>query len=741
MIQVIRKMWNNTRLFFPLVLLLYHLKHNLIGLFYWLFFFAIVCDGIGKGFGISYLFLAPEFQGEITFWSFLFIGFSFGGLTMAFHSYSYTRLAKFFPFLALVSKPFLKFSINNSIIPISFHLVYLVRMSIFQMEQEYATSSEITWFIIAYLVGNALFIGFSLLYFFPVNKNLFELKKATAQHAVGTNRWDRFSNGKRITIYRGSPQLRYWYIGKKGKIQQCRSTKHYQPALLQSVFNQNRISTSVFELVTIASFVLIGFIGGKSYFGIPAAVSIVLLLTIVLMLFSSLKSWLHVWTYPFLLLVIFVMDYSSSKLDVFHFRTEAYGMNYQTRALYNYAHLKQMYQDDQQMRLDSLHYIQRLTNWKKQTGETKPRLIIVNTSGGGSRSAAWVYEVLQKCDSMTTGKSTKHIAMITGASGGMVGAAFFRSAKMEDATLKNPVYFEQIASDLLNKLAFAASTNDLFFRYQSPLKTDYHATYDRALAFEQNLIENTNGILNHRFGFFKGAEDSGEIPVMLFTPTIVNDGRRLVFGTQGMSFLNRLNNRVNGLEQSFEMIDATQLLGAKQVSNTRFSSILRMNATFPYVLPMTTLPTYPAIYAMDAGTRDNFGGKLTVQWLLTFKEWIQKETSGVIILQIRDTKKVIAAEKVKSLTFLDRISEPFGNVLANFPRTQDLDQDEQWMVVNDALDFPFQMITFNLRTVPADRISLSWHLTSREKQKIKQAINKRATRYGMRQLKQVLKVR
>ena len=67
-----------------------------------------------------------------------------------------------------------------------------------------------------------------------------------------------------------------------------------------------------------------------------------------------------------------------------------------------------------------------LENWKKNQKEEKPLLLIINTSGGGSRSAAFTMNMLQKLDQQNGGHLMDKTFMITGASGGMFGAAYFR---------------------------------------------------------------------------------------------------------------------------------------------------------------------------------------------------------------------------------------------------------------------------------------------------------------------------
>ena len=221
---------------------------------------------------------------------------------MAFHSYSYMRLASRFPFLAMVNKPFVRFCINNSIIPVSFIVFFIIRIIRFQRMEEFESWLNISLFVFGFLVGFFLFVGISLLYFFPINKNLFELKRYDEERSVRATRWMRFGKRNRIKVKSANRQRLYWYVGRGLRVQQCRSTKHYAQGLLQSVFDQNRISTTVFEIATILTFILIGLFGGKTFLDVPAGVSVVLLLTIIMMLLSALLSWLRVWAYPIIIL-------------------------------------------------------------------------------------------------------------------------------------------------------------------------------------------------------------------------------------------------------------------------------------------------------------------------------------------------------------------------------------------------------------------------------------------------------
>jgi hypothetical protein len=141
---------------------------------------------------------------------------------------------------------------------------------------------------------------------------------------------------------------------------------------------------------------------------------------------------------------------------------------------------------------------------------------------------------------------------------------------------------------------------------------------------------------------------------------------------------------------------------------------------------------------MDAGIRDNYGGKIMMEFLFTMNDWIQKNTSGVVILQVRDTKKILKDEYYRKVSLKKKFSMPFGNMYDNFANTQDYDQDAMIKMGVKGFKFPVDLISFNLRETQSERISLSWHLTSQEKLKIKNAINSKANQHSLEQLKKIL---
>ena len=726
-----------TRAFFPFQLIIAHLRHNLASLLFWFVLFFIVSGNLGAAFGIPLLFHSPEYLGEVSSLSFLLLGFSLGGFIMGFNTYSYIKLGALFPFLITINRPFFKFCINNALIPVVFVSIYLFKMTGFQMVEELASTGEVIMYSISFLAGIIVFLGLSFLFFFRLTKN----NKSYEVHSTEPISSVTHKDDKWYEIFRLQKDRTYIYVGKKLRLIPSRSSKHFDKELVEKIYAKNRVNASIYEIMTILIFFGLGIFSDSSIFEVPASASIVLLLTIVLMLFSALQSWLKGWVYPFFIVTILLLNYLSQVSESFHYTSYAYGLNYKKSVdcAYSMERIVAMAIDDEANQSSYDSYIKTLENWKKNTGEEKPKLIIINTSGGGSRSALWTVSVLQELQKASDGDVMNHTQLITGASGGMLGAAYFRELALRErlgklASSTDQKYREKISKDMLNKLAFMASTHDIFIRYQKVKVNGQSYTMDRGYAFESQLHKNTDGALKHNLGYYTQYEKKGTIPTMIFTPTIVNDGRRLFIGSQRTNFITSRTNATSELSNSCENIDIQSLLNNQNVNNLQFSTVLRASATFPFVMPMITLPTTPEIQLMDAGIRDNYGGKTMIQFLDVMEDWIAENTSGVIVLQIRDVKKVFEEERFHQVSFLDKLFLPFGNMYKNFPRVQDYNQDELIKIGVKSMEFPVDVVSFNLLEKKSDYISLSWHLTTHEKNKIYKAIESKQNKASLERL-------
>ena len=142
-----------------------------------------------------------------------------------------------------------------------------------------------------------------------------------------------------------------------------------------------------------------------------------------------------------------------------------------------------------------------LDQWKKRQDSEKPLLVIINTSGGGHRSATFTMSVLQYLDSITKGSIMKKTFLINGASGGMIGATYFRELYLRkqqgsNIHLQDKQYIDDISGDLLNPIFTSFFARDIISPAQKFTVGTYNYVKDRGYAFEQKLNSNTRGYLN-----------------------------------------------------------------------------------------------------------------------------------------------------------------------------------------------------------------------------------------------------
>ena len=112
-----------------------------------------------------------------------------------------------------------------------------------------------------------------------------------------------------------------------------------------------------------------------------------------------------------------------------------------------------------------------------------------------------------------------------------------------------------------------------------------------------------------------------------------------------------------------ENIEFTRLFQEHSPGDLSFISALRMSATFPYVFPSANLPTNPEIEILDAGIRDNFGMSNTLRYIYTFKDWLRENTSGVVVIQVRDQQKFNEQKKSGQNSILQSMTQPLSTFL------------------------------------------------------------------------------
>jgi len=328
----------------------------------------------------------------------------------------------------------------------------------------------------------------------------------------------------------------------------------------------------------------------------------------------------------------------------------------------------------------------------------------------------------------------------------MLGATYFRELYWEKLkgnikSLDSNAYSKNIARDLLNPLFSSFISRDLVGPVRKFEINGYTYTRDRDYAFEQKLNDNTKGILDKKLIDYKQAEEDATIPVAFFNSMITRDARELVISTHPARFLMQpFSDSANASLLDPDAIDYTSFFYRQNPLNLRILSAMRMNATFPYVLPNVILPTDPVVDVMDAGLRDNFGQQTSLRFINYFKEWLKQNTTKVVLIQIRDRQLGDWERPYEPNSMLSFITKPFLLLQNNWYRLQDYYQADQLNYLSQAFGNQFQKISFQYDPSATNSVAaLSFHLTATEKIDLEAAMEGKSNQSSFQEIIELFK--
>lgn len=724
---------------FPIQLFLLHLRKNIALIAVYLLLIGIVLEQFGVVLGIPFLFLDPEYLHQTSWISFGLMGVGLAILTMAFHMTTYMMDGRQFRFLAVIPKPFIHFCINNSIIPFVFYLIYTLKFIHFQLNNDLSEPRLIWEYFGGFSLGSILTYTLIFGYFAFTNKDFFILFAGTLDKRLRKVKFTR------ATILGRYKDLKKWkdevhfYLGLNLKLQPVRpDISRFEAQKLLKVFDQNHLNLFLIQLGLIALVLFLGFFKEKEILQFPAAMSATLLLAILVMVVGALSFWLRNWATVTVLVLIFFGNYFSN-FSFLNRPHEAFGLDYSIAPTpYNLARLDSLTHPDT-IQKDQENTLQILANWKsKFTEDSLPKLVLVAASGGGQRAALWTFRVLQEIHQINQGKVTQHTLMYTGASGGVLGEAFFRELFLRSQTdssldLSNAIYQDQISADNLNPIIFTMLVNDLLIRNQKFEYGGRKYLKDRGYAFEHQFNLNTLGVLDKPIGAYREVEFAAKIPLMPVTTLVTNDGRKLIISPHSMSYLgsSRLGKLPNEKRQS---IDFVRFFENHDPQNLRFLSALRMSATFPFITPNVQLPSNPVMETMDTGLSDNFGVQDALRFMYVFQDWIRENTSGVLLITIRDSEKNLEIPSTEPPRILEKIFTPLKNIYSNWDNVQTIQNEVLFNYMAESMPFQIDRVEFEYAPEKVQleeltgsqevmqRASLNWRLTAREKKSILESI-------------------
>lgn len=714
--------------FFPVKLFLLHLRRSHLLILFWLALFAFTGGVIGSDYGVKYLFIAPEYLEKTNFLSFAFVGASVGLFVMAFHISSYIYYSYRFPFLATLSRPLWKFSLNNSIIPI-LYVAYYTYVAVEFNQNEGIDTLQVWWRIGGFYLGLFLMISFTFTYFFGTIKTL-EIPDDDKPRKNPIGRIKNIIKARgQSRAMQGYESVVNYYLKNPFKIKLARHASHYSREKLYETIQQHNVSAAIYFMLLILLVIGFSFASGNRLFMIPAGASVFLIFSLYLMVTGAFYTRLRTWTVSVGIVAIIILNYMSG-LPKFVSQNYAYGMDYTIEPVaYNYPALDSL-NTDAQILEDQNHHLKILSNWRaKFPKNKKPKLVIMNVSGGGQRSTVWTQSILRKVDSISEGRLFNQTHLIVGSSGGMVGAAYHREImlrKSVDTLAENAYgkhYVNNISRDLLNPVAFTLAVNDLFFRFDKVNYGGHKYPKDRGLAFDRRLNEITEGFLDYPFSTYAEAEFKSQLPMFIMAPTIIGDGRKLLMSPQGLSFMTFSETHQDFLHtREYDGVEFARFFKNHDADSLRMITALRMSASFPFITPLVNLPSEPAMELIDAGVRDNEGLEFTLRYLHQFKDWIKANTSGVMVVQVKANRPDEVPIEEMSRTKSSQLTKPIVGVVQSFSNLQIYNKALLLELSRDYMDFDVDVVRFSLFE-REDDVSLSWHLTRQERSYIERTVN------------------
>ncbi|MCW5907530.1 MAG: patatin-like phospholipase family protein [Chitinophagales bacterium] len=708
---------------FPFQLLLLSVKRHQFLLFIWVFLFIIIIGKFGAGIGVPAVLLDPEYLGKVGYLSFATAGLGFGAMYVTWNVVIYILHSHRFPFMASLQYPLGMFFINNSLIPAAFIITYFITVFNHQINNEYQNLWDVAMDLVGFSAGFLLSILITALYFGFANRSPESYIKSEERE-----RKKRKVPFDEISDYAPNTRVDY-YVTNRLNIRHTRTVEHYGPSLQQLVFRRHHLNAFIAFLFAFAFLISIGFFLENPFFQIPIASSAFLFLSILISLFGMFLYWTGTWGSIAIIAFLLVAN-QLTKYDLFGSQSEAYGLNYKTeQAKYTLANLRAL-STDSIVTKDMDYFLPILENWKKKNTDPrfpdrKPKMYFVNVSGGGLRSAMYTTVVMQRCDSILEGTLFDKTFMITGASGGMLGATNLREIYLKQkegysVDWRSREHAYNVSKDLLNPVALAILSNDGLLPFRRFKLGDKKYIVDRGYALERGFCRNTDFRFNKTIDDYRIPEYEGRIPLMIYHTAIMNDSRRYFISPHPVSFLMRPLGK-NALSNRLEIdgVDFCRFFEKQEGNELLVTSAMRMNATFPFILPNPVLPSEPPTYVMDGGALDNFGVETSIRFLKAFKDWINQNTSGVVILQIRDSEKMEEPEEAKQKTLFSRLTDPLGTVYNNMENMHDFLTDYRIDDMDEEMKGKLSFVLFEyIAESKAQRAAMSFHLTTRDKNEI-----------------------
>ncbi len=697
-------------------------KHWLITLI-WFTPLIITALNMGSIFGIPLLFYEPEYLGSTGFLSYFILGSSFSWASFMWMLVLFLSCSRDLPFLAAFRFPLVVFLINASFLPIAQFLLWCILLINFHIQHNYSITTTIKA-TAGFTTGFILMALLILLYLIQRTPELWKAYASKILHPAPPQK------PRTITITDHEHES-FLLISTRLRLRRTRIPSKEAAEIWTIFLRRQHISVLLLFLLSYLFLMGLGWVSILPFFRLPSSSIIYVLTGMTIAIGGAIQFWFGKLAWLIILVLSLTLAFLTSNWKI---KSRFSGIPYEKYVLIDSLN----FHNKTIINSSKNHMFKTLKRWyAKQRARyptRKPTLVLVCVSGGGLRSALWTFTILQRLDSSLNGEFMHHTFLITGASGGMLGATLYRELwyrHQKNSLLDphNPAYREWISKDLLNPVVSAWVLHDILFPF--PFPKWRNVPVDRGILFELALIENTEGLLRKTLADYKLPEENAQIPMIVFSPVIASTGQLLLISTHSLAYTHTL-----AIPPSTSLlphtIDFLFLLGDSGL-NLTITSALRASASFPLIMPSMHLPTHPPLLTTDAGVRDNYGVEPALLILYPFLDWINRRLDKVIIILIRDLAFVETGEN-KPTTLYHRLRSSFLGMIA----IQDHKLKLLLALWQKLLKDKLITVPFIYKEITAKRASLSWHLTNYEKNDILNAAYRKDIEESIRKVKQLL---
>jgi len=209
-----------------------------------------------KTFGADALFLAPEYLGNVNGAAAAIVGITTGIFVMSWNITTFILHSKRCRFLITTAKPFLKYCINNSIIPLLFLIIYFVSALSFDVKKELIPTAQFIFIAAGFFAGFMILLAFSFAYFFGADKRIVKTVKPMAKELYKNRKVSHPKERPQLSNYR----IRVgYYLDAKLKFRKARDVTHYGEEFLDMIFKRHHFSAMISVLIGFVAMILIGF--------------------------------------------------------------------------------------------------------------------------------------------------------------------------------------------------------------------------------------------------------------------------------------------------------------------------------------------------------------------------------------------------------------------------------------------------------------------------------------------------